>query len=103
MVKVRKIDSGSFGSLFYLNAFAITEQAFLISSSVINKGGEMRMQCGAKRNQSVITPFSIQWSMILLLVSNESNSRAIHSPKERTALIMGCFSRSRKTAAFLLT
>ena len=70
-------------------AFMILLQASLIWFSETINGGEIRKQFGANRNQSVITPETIHVSMILLFVSKESNSTAIHKPNERIDLIFG--------------
>jgi hypothetical protein len=64
-------------------------QAFCICSSEIIKGGEIRKQFDANKNQSVKTPLAIHLSIIFLFVSKESNSTAIHSPKDLIAFIFG--------------
>jgi hypothetical protein len=72
-----------------LQALFIILQACLISSSEIIKGGEMRRQSEANKNQSVSTPPAIQAAINFLFVSNESNSTAIHKPNEPTTYILG--------------
>ena len=42
----------------------ITSQENLICSSVMTKGGEIRIELSQYKNQSVITPFSMARSMI---------------------------------------
>ena len=76
------------------NACSKMVQAFSISSFEIIKGGEMRNEFDANKNQSVITPpelvdGSIHLSITFLLRSKESNSTAIHRPKERIDLTFG--------------
>ena len=63
----------------------------------------MRIHSGEKRNQSVISPFSIQRSMILLLVSKLSNSTAISRPAVLTSLINRFLSRALNNCDFAAT
>jgi hypothetical protein len=65
------------------------EQAFFICASEITNGGEIRRQFAPNKNQSVRMPFAIHASVIFLLDSKESNSIAIHKPKEMNGFYFG--------------
>lgn len=87
MVDKKNISPPSTLDIHYEIEDRILSQASLISLFEIINGGEMRIQLAANKNQSVITPETIQASMIFLLVSKESNSIASHKPKDRIDLI----------------
>src|SRR6476469_11046912 len=57
-------------------ASSIILQARRISFFEIVNGGAILKQCGANKNKSVNTPFSIQRLITFLLNSNDSNSAA---------------------------
>ena len=54
------------------------------------------MLSAANKNQSVNKPFSIQESIIFLLVSKESNCTDSHKPAEETFCITGWCNRDKK-------
>ena len=63
-------------------------QALLICCSEIMKGGEIRKQLGANKNQSVKIPLEMHASIIFLFVAKESNSKASHKPNDRIDFIL---------------
>ena len=64
-------------------------QASSISSSLIINGGASRMALSQNKNQSLITPFLIQQSIIFLLFSKESNCNASNKPMPLISVIFG--------------
>jgi len=79
------------------------EQAAVICSSVMIRGGAIRMHCGAKRYQSVRSPPAIHRSMTCLFWSKLPNSTAISRPQLRTARMAGWTSKRRNNCSFRAT